>query len=275
MLEVVAPGPFACVQDRGRLGYVELGVARSGAFDRAAHDLANRLVGNSPDAATIECTLGGLVVRLHGAATLAVTGAPVHGIDHATAVTLPAGSLVRLGTARTGVRSYVAVRGGIDVAPVLGSRSRDTLGDIGPAALRAGDLLPVGASPGGGLPVSEVATGWPHLAPRLPVVLGPREDWFTPAAVQLLVAAAWQVRADSDRIGVRLDGPRLARSGTGELPSEPTLPGAIQVPPDGRPIVLGPDAPVTGGYPVIAVLRRRYLDDIAQLRPGDPVQFRL
>ena len=274
MLEVLAPGPFACVQDRGRDSYVTLGVPRSGAFDRAAHDLANRLVGNPPEAATIECTLGGLVLRLHGAATVAVTGAPVQGVDHGTARTMPSGALLRLGAAVSGLRSYVAVRGGIDVAPVLGSRSRDTLGDIGPPALQAGDMLPVGADPGGDLPSGEGSTGWRPAPSRLPVVLGPREDWFTPTAVRLLTAGAWQVRADSNRVGVRLDGPRLARRRTGELPSEPTLPGAIQVPPDGRPIVLGPDSPVTGGYPVVAVLRRRYLDDVAQLRPGDFVQFR-
>ena len=274
MLEVVAPGPFACVQDHGRDGYVTSGVPRAGAFDRAAHDLANRLVGNPAGSATIECTLGGLVLRVHGAVTLAVAGAPVDGVDHATAVTLAAGSLVRLGVALAGLRSYVAVRGGIAVPPVLGSRSRDTLGDIGPPALRAGDLLPVGPDPGAPLPSSGPSAGWRPGTPRLPVVPGPRADWFTPDALPLLVAGAWQVRADSDRIGVRLDGPRLARLRTGELPSEPTLPGAIQVPPDGRPIVLGPDAPVTGGYPVIAVLRRRYLDEVAQLRPGDFVQFR-
>jgi biotin-dependent carboxylase-like uncharacterized protein len=274
VLEVVAPGPFACVQDHCRDAYVDLGVPRSGAFDRGAHDLANRLVGNPPGSATIECMLGGLVLRLHRATTVAVTGAPVQGIDHGTAVSLPAGSVLRLGAVLAGVRSYVAVRGGIDVAPVLGSRSRDTLGDIGPDALRAGDVLPVGADPGHDLPSSEATAGW-HPAPsRLPVLFGPREDWFTPEAARLLTAGAWQVRPDSDRVGVRLDGPRLARLRTDELPSEPTLPGAIQVPPDGRPIVLGPDAPVTGGYPVIAVLRRRYLDDVAQLRPGDFVQFR-
>ncbi len=273
MLEVVEPGPFACVQDRGRAGYAALGVARAGAFDVGAHDLANRLVGNSAQAATIEFTFGGLTLRMHDAATVAVTGAPVAGLDYLRPVTLPAGSMVRFGVPQAGVRSYLAVRGGIDVEPVLHSRSRDTLGDIGPPALRAGDVLPVGASVVSAPAAGDVSSGWWPGPARLPVVLGPRADWFSSDAVPTLLETAWRVRADGDRIGIRLDGPRLRRVRTQELPSEPTLPGAIQVPPDGRPIVLGPDAPVTGGYPVIAVLRRRYLDHVAQLRPGAVVQF--
>jgi biotin-dependent carboxylase-like uncharacterized protein len=274
MLEVVDPGTFACVQDRGRTGYVLVGVARSGAFDLAAHDLANRLVGNSPAAATIEFTFGGLALRMHDAATVALTGAPVPGLDHLSPVTLPAGAVVRFGSPHAGVRSYLAVRGGVDVEPVLHSRSRDSLGDIGPPPLQAGDLLPVGTGVITAPATGDVSTGWQPPSARLPVVLGPRADWFTADAVRTLIAGAWQVRPDSDRIGVRLDGPRLLRVRPEELPSEPTLPGAIQVPPDGRPIVLGPDAPVTGGYPVIAVLRRRYLDHVAQLRPGDFIHFR-
>jgi biotin-dependent carboxylase-like uncharacterized protein len=213
------------------------------------------------------------VLRLEDAATIAVAGAPVTGLDHAAAVTLGAGSVVRLGAPLAGVRSYFAVRGGVDVKPVLRSRSTDTLGHLGPPALRAGDRLPVGSAAQTEQPSGEPGT-WQPAPARLPVVLGPRADWFTEDAVRTLIAGAWQVRADSDRIGVRLDGPRLRRTRGDELPSEPTLPGAIQVPPDGRPIVLGPDSPVTGGYPVIAVLRRRYLDHVAQLRPGDFVQFR-
>jgi biotin-dependent carboxylase-like uncharacterized protein len=168
-----------------------------------------------------------------------------------------------------GVRSYLAVRGGVTVPPVLGSRSTDTLSGIGPAPLRAGDRIPVGTSGG-----DVVGASAAEPAPRtvLPVRLGPRDDWFTPAARAALLAATWTVRPESDRVGVRLDGPVLARARPGELPSEPTLPGAVQVPPDGRPIVFGPDAPVTGGYPVIAVVTD--LDPAAQLRPGASVRFR-
>jgi len=271
VLEVLAPGPLATVQDGGRTGYAHLGVPRSGAFDRTALHAANRLVGNPPDAPGVEVTLGGLVLRLHRAVTLALTGAPCAGLDHGVAVTLPAGAVVRLGVPRAGLRSYLAVRGGIALPPVLGSCSTDTLSGLGPVPLRAGDRLAVGREPPS--PVDGSLVPAAATVTRLRVVLGPRADWFAPDAPGVLAGTPWTVRPDSDRIGVRLDGPPLRRVVTGELPSEPTLPGALQVPPDGRPILLGPDAPVTGGYPVIAVVRASDLSAAAQLRPGDRVRF--
>ncbi|MEO8889560.1 MAG: biotin-dependent carboxyltransferase family protein [Jatrophihabitantaceae bacterium] len=271
MIEILSPGPLATVQDLGRPGYADVGVARSGAFDRAALRAANRLVGNDPGAAAIEVTLGALVLITHGAATIALTGAACPGLDPGVALSLPAGSVVRLGVPTFGLRSYLAVRGAIAVAPALGSRSTDTLSGIGPQPLRAGDRLTVGAQPSGA--VSGLAFSARRSPPVLRVVLGPRTDWFSTDAADVLVQAEWTVRADSNRIGVRLDGPVLERVRTDELASEPTLPGALQVPPDGRPILLGPDAPVTGGYPVIAVVRDADLDAAAQVRPGDRVRF--
>jgi biotin-dependent carboxylase-like uncharacterized protein len=272
VIEIVEPGPLATVQDLGRTGYAALGVARSGAFDRGALRLGNRLVGNPDDAAGIEVTLGGLAVRLHVAATLALTGASCAGApDWGAAVSLPAGSTFRLAAPVRGLRSYLTVRGGVAVAPVLGSRSTDTLSGIGPAALRPGDRLPIGA-PVGDMVGATAAEPAPVARVVLPLRFGPREDWFTPAAPATLLAGRWTVRPESDRVGIRLAGPRLARARTDELPSEPTVPGAVQVPPDGRPIIFGPDAPVTGGYPVIAVVTD--LDRAAQLRPGDAVRFR-
>jgi biotin-dependent carboxylase-like uncharacterized protein len=274
VITVLTPGPLATVQDQGRVGWVELGVGRSGAADRAALRLANRLVGNPVEAAGIEITLGGLVIRLEDAATLAVTGAPCPSpLGSGAAVTLPAGTVLRLGTPQTGVRSYLAVRGGIDVAPTLGSRSTDTMGGLGPAPLQAGDRLPVGVEPAG--PVSD-AVAAPQPAPAtLRVVPGPRADWFVSGAIQTLLGAAWTIQPDSNRVGVRLDGPPLRRAVQRELPSEGTLPGAVQVPPDGRPILLGPDAPVTGGYPVLAVVRDADLDAAFQRRPGETLRFAL
>jgi biotin-dependent carboxylase-like uncharacterized protein len=271
MIEVLASGPLSTVQDGGRGGFAAQGVPRAGAFDRGALLLANRLVGNPPEAAGIEITLGGLGLRLHAAATLALTGAPCPGIDWGTPTSLPAGSIVRLDTPPTGLRSVLAVRGGIAVPAVLGSRSTDTLSGLGPAPLRPGDLLPVGPQPQD-LPSADSAPV-PAPRPRVRIIPGPREDWFEPGALRTLTSARWQVAADSDRIGVRLEGPELTRTRTGELPSEPTLPGAIQVPHGGRPILLGPDAPVTGGYPVIAVVVAADLDIVAQLRPGAGVRF--
>lgn len=271
MIEVLDPGALATIQDLGRSGYASSGVARSGAFDRGALRLANALVGNAADAAAIEFTLGGLWLRFTHAATVALTGAPAPGLDWGAAVSLPAGAQLRFGPPGHGLRSYLAVRGGIDVPAELGSRSTDTLSGIGPRPLQAGDQVRVGAAIDG--PVHGAAASAVQTASALTIVAGPRTDWFAAEALGLLTCTSWTVGPDSNRIGLRLQGPELPRSRTGELPSEPTLPGAIQVPPDGRPIVFGPDAPVTGGYPVIAVLRRASLDGAAQLRPGDAVRF--
>lgn len=273
MIEILDPGPLTTVQDRGRAGWAALGVARSGAFAVQAFEAANRLVGNSPDAAALELTFGGLALRMLDAATVALTGAPCPGLDPGVPVSLPAGTVLRLGTPAVGVRNYLAVRGGVDVPPQLGSRSTDLLSGIGPAPLRTADRLPIGPHPTE--PVPGPAAPLPAIADPsvLHLRLGPRDDWFEPSAVSLLTATPWVVRAASNRVGVRLDGPALERFRAGELPSEPTLPGAVQVPPDGRPIVFGPDAPTSGGYPVIGVVRRRDLDTLAQARPGDALRF--
>jgi biotin-dependent carboxylase-like uncharacterized protein len=271
MIEILSTGALATVQDCGRAGYAELGVAPSGALDRAALRSANRLVGNPPGAAGLEITLGGFAFLAHDAATIAVTGAACSGLDRGVPVSLAAGSVVRLGAPVAGLRSYLAVRGAFAATPVLGSCSTDTLSGLGPAPLRRGDRLPVGPEPVDQVSGATVAPA--HRPATLRVIPGPRADWFAPSALDVLGRSAWTVRPDSDRIGVRLDGPLLERLRAGELPSEPTLPGALQVPPDGRPILLGPDAPVTGGYPVIAVVCDADLDGAAQLRPGDRIRF--
>ncbi|MCV2490692.1 biotin-dependent carboxyltransferase family protein [Geodermatophilus sp. YIM 151500] len=280
MLTVLAPGPLATVQDRGRPGWASIGVPRSGAADRAAHDLANRLVGNAPDAATVEVTAGGLRVRAERAHLVAVTGAPAPlAVDGRTVpvnapFTLPAGGELALGVPRSGLRSYLAVRGGVDVPPVLGSRSTDTLSGLGPEPLRAGQALAVG-----GLaaeePVVDVApVAGPVDAPLLRVLPGPRRDWLEDDAWRALISQEWAVTADSDRVGLRLGGPVLRRARDGELPSEGLVPGALQVPPDGAPVLFLVDHPVTGGYPVLAVVATADLPAAAQLRPGDRLRFR-
>lgn len=289
MIEVLDPGPLAAVQDLGRAGHRALGVCASGAADQAAHRLANRLVGNDPAAATIEITLGGLWIRAVDAVTVALTGARCSlgasiPLAWATPVSLLPGTALRLGTPTRGLRSYLAVRGGIDVPPVLGSRSTDTLSGLGPHPLRAGDRLEVGTAIAG--PPSEIPAEPPGSAAplrhstessdsvaRVRVWPGPRLDLFGDAGWRLLTSASWQVDATSNRIGLRLSGPELRRAPGPEPPSEPTLPGAIQVPGNGRPIILGPDAPVTGGYPVIAVVAAGDLDQLAQLRPGDTLRL--
>lgn len=283
-LLVVATRSPVLVQDMGRPGFAHLGVGRSGAADRAALGLANRLVGNHEGAAALEVLLGGVTLRAEGrAVTLAVTGAdlPVTAGGRSSSpgapVTLLPGEELVLGTATTGLRATVAVRGGVAVDPVLRSRSRDTLAGLGPEPLGAGDLVPIGDDTRS-LPGVDHA---PSPAPAEPVAIdlvpAPRTEWFTAGALDLLTGVPWSVSPLSDRIGTRLDGPALlrvpARAGE-ELASEGTVRGAVQVPPHGRPVVLGPDRPVTGGYPVVAVVRDADVDALHQVPPGRAVRFR-
>jgi biotin-dependent carboxylase-like uncharacterized protein len=305
-LTVLRPGLLTTVQDRGRPGLAYLGVPRSGAADLPALALANRLVGNDPGAAGLEFTVTGAVLRAEESLLVAVTGAPAPvllagaEVPHGAAVRVPAGAELAVGTARTGLRSYLAVAGGVAVPPVLGSRATDTLSGVGPAPLRKGDTVPVGPAPralldGGAAPKATgpagPATGAPHGADRVPagaggpaaragaaaVVLrvhpGPRLDWFTPAAVQTLLRAEYRVSPTSNRVGMRLTGPALARAIGTELPSEGVVLGAVQVPASGEPLVFLADHPTTGGYPVIAVVDPADVPRAAQARPGTPVRF--
>jgi biotin-dependent carboxylase-like uncharacterized protein len=280
VLTVLAPGPLTTTQDRGRPGWAAIGVTRSGAADGAAADLANRLVGNDPSAAVLEATAGGLVVRADRTLLVAVTGAPAPvTVDGRPApfdgpLTLLPGQVLALGLPPVGLRTYVGVRGGIDVPPVLDSRSTDTLSGLGPARLAAGDRLPVGALTAEEPFVDVAPVAAPSSRPVLGILPGPRRDWLAPAAWTALTTQEWTVTPDSDRVGLRLSGPALERARTDELPSEGLVPGAVQVPPDGAPVLFLADHPVTGGYPVLAVVRTADLPAAAQLRPGDVVRFR-
>ncbi|UOZ08011.1 biotin-dependent carboxyltransferase family protein [Amycolatopsis sp. WQ 127309] len=272
-LEIRRPGFATTVQDLGRPGHAALGVGRSGAADRGSFRLANRLVGNPSGAAGLEVTLGGLVLRATALTTIAVTGAdcPLSKGGLNGPITLWPGEELALGMASTGLRCYVAVRGGIDVPPVLGSRSTDTLGKLGPPPLAAGMLLPIG-SPPPGFPTVDLAPRAALLSdPVLRVTPGPRRDWFTDPA--RLLSTVYTVSPDSDRVGIRLVGPPLSRTRHDELPSEPCVPGSLQVPPSGQPILFHADHPTTGGYPVIAVVDEEDLDVAAQLRPGQTLRF--
>jgi biotin-dependent carboxylase-like uncharacterized protein len=274
-LEVLHPGPLTTVQDAGRPGQAALGVGRSGACDRGAAALADRLVGNPSGTAVLETTFGGLEVRARGDLLVATAGARcAGGWPHAAPTRLRDGEVLRLGPPVTGVRTYVAVRGGIAVEPVLGSRATDVLAALGPAVPAAGDLLPVGPATGP-LPLVDVAAvGEPDGGDVvLDVLPGPRRDWFDETAWALLTAR-WGVTSESDRVGLRLQGTPLTRTTDGELPSEGMVRGAVQVPPSGLPVVLLADAPVTGGYPVIAYVVDDDVDRAGQLRPGQGVRLR-
>lgn len=278
-LIVESPGSLALIQDSGRPGLGHLGVTTSGAFDRPAMRQVNALLGNSPDAAAIELLGGGLVLRAESAHLIAVTGCSglirLDGrvVAEGRVTYLAAGQRLTIDAPAVGLRSYVGVAGGLVVDRELDSSSTDTLAGLGPAPLTAGHVL-----------VSGPASRVPYLEDVVPlgragevtldVMLGPRDDWLTTRAVRHLLEDAWQVSPASDRIGVRLTGPTLQRRSTRELPSEPCVRGSIQVAADGQPIVFGPDHPVTGGYPVIAVVVDAHTDRLAQARPGDTIRFR-
>jgi biotin-dependent carboxylase-like uncharacterized protein len=291
-LRIVSPGLQSLVQDLGRHGHSGLGVSAAGALDRASLRRANRLVGNTPSAAAIETVAGGLTVQAVGDQVLAVTGAPSdlvietqsdteagpfqRTVPMATPFALLDGETLTLGAPGSGFRCYLAVRGGVDAAPVLGSRSTDTMSGIGPAPLAAGELLAAGGEADSGV------VGSPELQPEFPgtgvtvldVVPGPRADWFDQSALDSFAGQDWSVTPQSNRVGMRLDGTALQRSRTGELPSEGTVAGALQVPPEGLPVLFLADHPITGGYPVIAVVVDSQLDLAAQVPIGGKIRFR-
>jgi KipI family sensor histidine kinase inhibitor len=292
-LRIVSPGLQSLIQDLGRYGHSGLGVSASGALDRGSLRRANRVVGNAPSAAAVETVAGGLRVQAVGDQILAVAGAPSEltiealpdadtdevlqrAVPMAAPFALLDGETLTVGQPVAGFRSYVAVRGGVDAAPVLGSRSTDTMSGIGPAPLAAGQLLAAGGDADSGV------VGDPELQPTFPgagvtvldVVPGPRADWFDQAALDSFVSQEWAVKPQSNRVGMRLAGTALQRSRTGELASEGTVAGALQVPPEGLPVLFLADHPITGGYPVIAVVVDSQLDLAAQVPIGGRIRFR-
>jgi biotin-dependent carboxylase-like uncharacterized protein len=282
-LEVVATGPLALIQDLGRPGLAAVGVGRSGAADRRSFRLGARLLAQDDACAGIEVTFGGLEIRAHGDVLIALTGAPapatIDGIEvaHLAPFALTDGLVLRLGLPRVGLRTYLSVRGGVEVPAVLGSRATDVLSGLGPAPLKVGDILPVGASPSTFSSVDVVpvrSTTYGPIAIR--ALPGPRADWL--ADVHLLAATPWTVSSRSDRVGIRLEGQTLHRSESRldqELLSEGVVLGSIQVPPGGQPVLFLADHPVTGGYPAVAVVKDAYLDLLAQAVPGQTLWIAL
>lgn len=273
-LTVVETGPLTTVQDAGRCGQGAFGIGRSGACDRDAYRLANRMVGNDDGAAVLEVTFGGLVLRADADLVLILTGATCAGTPHNAPIALAAGEQLALGAPVTGVRTYVAVRGGIDVPRVLGSRSTDLLAGLGPDVLAAGDRLPVGRSVGQMPGVDVAAVPEPEGGEVVVQVQpGPRRDWFTDDAWASLLNQGYTVTAQSNRVGLRLDGVPLERANTGELSSEGMVRGALQIPLSGMPVLFLADHPVTGGYPVVGYVIDDDVDRCGQLRTGQTLRF--
>jgi len=268
--QVIDPGLLTTVQDGGRAGFAHLGVPSSGALDRGAWALANRLVGNSGACAVLETTLTGCALRALGSQAVAVTGAfaditvDARPMAWGSRIVVPDGSVLRVGPARYGARSLIAVAGGIDLEPVLGSRSRDMLSGLGPDPLAGGTVIATGAPAGGaGEPVE---AGFRVPTRRWRMLPGPHHSWCDPSDL----ATTWRVSAESNRIGLRLDGAAIPRK-TGEIRSLAMITGAVQLPPSGQPIILLADHATTGGYPVVAVVVPEDLDACAQASPGEEI----
>jgi biotin-dependent carboxylase-like uncharacterized protein len=290
---ILKPGLLSSLQDGGRPGLAALGVGRAGAMDEPAWRLGNALVGNHAAEAAIECTLVGPSLRFEHAAVIALTGAPIAAhvgdfpIPMWTGCHIPAGSVLQLGGMAHGCRAYLAVRGGFDVGPVMGSRSSDLHARIGHEhgrALRTGDILPIGAAnpmPAlrGGADVRALHWSldpqpWFDFDPRpLALLRGSHWSQLDESSRQYLCGGHFTLSKDSNRTAGRLDGHALRLQAPLELISEAALPGTLQLPPSGQPIALLAEAPVTGGYPRIGQIAAVDLPRLAQLRPGDTVCF--
>jgi biotin-dependent carboxylase-like uncharacterized protein len=284
MIRIIEPGAQSTVQDLGRPGQLRYGIPPSGPIDRAAFVVANRLVGNDDGAAGLECTVTGPRFEVEAPCAIAVTGAvmpvTVNGAEAPawTTLILKAGDVVKLGVARAGIRAYVAFSGGIDVPPVLGSRStylRGQLGGLGGRALRRDDrlaLFPV--------PLPPVRWAQPRVVPDLTttpeirVVLGPQADRFTDEGIEAFLGGEYEMLPQSDRMGARLRGPRVTHRRGHDIISDGIALGSIQVPGDGQPIALLVDRQSTGGYTKAATVCSFEIGRLGQVKPGQRVRFR-
>lgn len=290
-LKVLAAPMPALFQDLGRFGQTGQGVSSAGALDQGALKSANRVVGNAAGTPCLEIILGGFSFEASGRTVMALTGAPCPiTIRDASGRTISAetyrpialepGDVVTLGHAPRGIRSYLSIRGGFHVKPVLGSASTDTLAVVGPDPVTAGTVLTVRNEAGTLTSVSLTeapAFAFPASGETvtLDVIMGPRSDWFTEAGIASLSGQLWQVTPQSNRVGIRLSGETaLERKDKAELPSEGTATGAIQVPHSGQPVLFLADHPLTGGYPVIGTVAEYHLDLAGQIPVNAQIRFR-
>ncbi len=283
MIEVLSGGTWTTIQDRGRVGWERHGVSPGGPADWFSAAVANALVGNHPDAALLECTLIGPTLRFHRPAVVALTGGESTAMENWVARPIRAGAELKIGRLQRGLRPYLAVRGGIAVPRVMGSRALCQLGRFGGGfgrPLEMGDRLPIGNTPTLPSPQGGGRAAWPG-AHRLPlvgpwevrVIAGPHGDAFAPADFPRFLNTAFRVTPRSDRMGMRLQasGPRLHPA---EILTTPVTQGAIQVTPAGEAIVLLAEHQTTGGYPVIATVISADWPLLGQARPGDTIHFR-
>lgn len=288
-IEVLHPGLLSTVQDLGRVGYAALGVGRSGALDTDALRMANALLGNAAGAAGLEITLQGPTLRFNTRCAFALCGADFSArldgqlVSACSAIQTQAGSVLELGHARSGCRAWLALAGGINLPPVLGSRSTDLNTALGPLprALRRGDALLLGAQ--ASAPHAPLARWsldprpWFAAAEHAPLRLLPGRDHacLDQASMTALFNSEFRVATASNRVGVRLDGATLRLAQALECVSEGCVPGVVQLPPGGQPIVLLGEHPVSGGYPRIAQIAAVDLPRLAQARPDSALRFTL
>jgi biotin-dependent carboxylase-like uncharacterized protein len=265
MIRVEAAGLLTTVQDLGRPGFAHLGVSASGAADALALRVGNRLVGNEENAPALEMTLVGGVFHFSTDGVVALTGSDFGG-EMWRPLAIRAGEMLRLGPTRGGARCYLAVRGGIDVPRVLGSASTHVMSGLGGGPLKKGDTLASGPEPAREPRWRGVEWGQDRLAP-LGVTRGPQADWFDRG----LDGLVYRVKEESNRMGLRLAGPKLEQPR--ELTTEGVSLGAIQIPPEGEPVILFVEHQTTGGYPKIANVISADLWRVGQLRPRDEVRF--
>lgn len=283
-LRVLRPGMLTTVQDLGRWGFQSSGVPVAGPMDEYSHRAANALVGNDPSAAALEITLIGPELEVSEEATCAVAGAEFRltagggAVRCHEAFVLGPGVPLRFGERRAGARAAFAIRGGIAVPPVFGSRATSLfsrMGGVDGRGVKAGDLLPIGeARRAGSAAATPVRLPMPAGGATLRVMIGPHEEFFTPAAYDTLFGSRFTITPVSNRMGYRLEGPRLAHAGRADILSDPTPLGSIQVPASGQPILLMADRQTTGGYPKIATVISADVPLAGQLSPGDWVEFR-
>jgi biotin-dependent carboxylase-like uncharacterized protein len=271
---------FLTLQDQGRIGYANIAVPTSGAFDQKSHQLANRLIGNFPNACAIESLRGSFEFGTDSELVISATGAPasvqVDGREHEMfrSIFVPAGSVVSVSPGSLGMRTYLAIRGGIVGNQIMGSSSYDELSQIGTPPIKPGDKFSVenqvaGSITGDYIPGS-VITGLNTV--ELETMPAPRWSGFSNS--DILFTSEYQVTSSVNRVGLRLSGPALVWNSESRLASEGVVTGAIQIPVDGMPLIFGPDHPTTGGYPVVAVVSRSSLDLLAQTAPGTVVRFK-
>jgi antagonist of KipI len=284
IFQLLMPGLFTTVQDLGRYGYLRYGVPISGAMDTFSLVAANSLVGNSLNDACLEITLVGPELQALARTQIALTGGDISprindkDVSMWQTLTVQEGDVVSFGKMKSGCRAYVSIRGGIDAPIVLGSKStyvRGSFGGISGRQLKTGDIIEGSDTHLLNYEYLMPEESMPQLTDkfRANVILGPQADMFTDSGIDTLLSNSYRVALEADRMGYRLQGPTIEHKAKADIVSDALLPGSVQVPKNGQPILIMRDAQTTGGYAKIAVVISSDLDMLGQAKPKDPVEF--